>query len=308
MNSQPYIVGIGAANVDLSGRAFRKARFSDSNPGTVTMSAGGVTRNILENYARMGGKCCLLGVIGDDGFGQHILQSCHNSGVDVSHIRQISGSSSSYVSIIDEDGEMLEAVSDMRIMQQLTVDYIRENDNIIRGSQLIVCDPSIPSEVMDYLLDNYGNDFCVDPVSTAYARSVKPRIGRFAIAKPNVLETEILADMPIRNHDDLVMAAERLIEKGLRKVFITRGPEGCLYYGQDGQLLEYRLPVKVEAVNVTGAGDAFMAGVLYGTAYGMNVQDIMKTASAASWIALESSSTVSPEMSRENIERKLKEI
>lgn len=305
---KPYIVGIGAANLDVSGRAACRARLRDSNPGHITLSAGGVTRNILDNYARMGGDCFLLGCLGNDGFGKMITDQCRHAGVNCDHVMTADTATSTYISILDNDGEMVEAVSDMRIMSGLSVDYIRDNDSIIRGSRMIVCDPSIPQPVMDYLLENYDNEICVDPVSRAYAAVLGERIGRFTMAKPNVLEAEVLSGCTIRNHDDLIHAAEVLIGKGLKKVFITVGKQGCLYYDRDGQLAQFRLPLEISVRNVTGAGDAFMAGAIHGCIEGKNPEDIIRMASAASWIALESEHTINPQMSMEAIERKLKEI
>ena len=73
MNQEKYIVGIGAANVDIHGRSINALNMRDSNPGRMHVSCGGVTRNILENYARLGGKACLLTVVGNDIYGQKIL-------------------------------------------------------------------------------------------------------------------------------------------------------------------------------------------------------------------------------------------
>ncbi len=308
MSRKPYIVGIGAANLDISGCSSHPAVFADSNPGKVTLSCGGVTRNILDNFARMSGECCLLSCIGQDGFGDRILEECRSSGFDCSHVLRTSSPTSTYISILNNDGDMMEAVSDMRIMKDMTVEYIRDNDYIIKGSAMIVCDPSIPQPVMDYLLEHYDNDICVDPVSTAYARVLGERIGRFTMAKPNVMEAEVLSGIAIRDHDSLLEAARVLIEKGLKKVFITAGAEGCVYYDREGRLEEYRLPGQISIRNVTGAGDAFMAAAIHGCLDGKAPADILRMASAASWIALESETTINPLMSMDAINEKLKEI
>ena len=54
MRMAGYVVGIGAANLDVHGRSINSIKLRDSNPGRLNMSAGGVTRNILENMSRMG--------------------------------------------------------------------------------------------------------------------------------------------------------------------------------------------------------------------------------------------------------------
>ena len=54
MGNQPYIVGVGAANLDLNGASCAPIHLRDSNPGHISLSAGGVTRNVCENLARLG--------------------------------------------------------------------------------------------------------------------------------------------------------------------------------------------------------------------------------------------------------------
>ena len=44
MDKQPYIVGVGAANADLNGASLAPIHLRDSNPGHISLSAGGVTR------------------------------------------------------------------------------------------------------------------------------------------------------------------------------------------------------------------------------------------------------------------------
>ena len=46
MGKQPYIVGVGAANADLNGASLAPIHLRDSNPGHISLSAGGVTRNV----------------------------------------------------------------------------------------------------------------------------------------------------------------------------------------------------------------------------------------------------------------------
>ena len=76
MGNQPYIVGVGAANLDLNGASCAPIHLRDSNPGHISLSAGGVTRNVCENLARLGADVKLLSCVGDDVFGSYIRRSC----------------------------------------------------------------------------------------------------------------------------------------------------------------------------------------------------------------------------------------
>ena len=108
MDKQPYIVGVGAANADLNGASLAPIHLRDSNPGHISLSAGGVTRNVCENLARLGADVKLLSCVGDDTFGAFIRRSCEDAGIDASHLYAARGASSSmYLSILDADGDML---------------------------------------------------------------------------------------------------------------------------------------------------------------------------------------------------------
>lgn len=126
MDKQPYIVGVGAANADLNGASLAPIHLRDSNPGHISLSAGGVTRNVCENLARLGADVKLLSCVGDDTFGAFIRRSCEDAGIDASHLYEARDASSSmYLSILDADGDMLVGMSDMRIVQQdMPEDYL----------------------------------------------------------------------------------------------------------------------------------------------------------------------------------------
>jgi len=73
--SPPYIALLGGINMDVAVHAHGALRTGDSNPGRVQCSPGGVARNVAENLLRLGLDARLLGVLGDDVFGQALWQS-----------------------------------------------------------------------------------------------------------------------------------------------------------------------------------------------------------------------------------------
>ena len=304
-----YIAGVGAANIDISGRSFQPIIMRDSNPGRMHISAGGVTRNILENAARLGARPFLLSLVGKDAYGRHILEHSSAAGIDVSHVRILNDhGSSSYLNILGADGDMVLALSDMDIMKEMDVSYLQENEGLLKGAKLIVTDPSIPPEVMDGLLQVYGKEVPVylDPVSCAYAEVIKEKIGSFHTIKPNVLETEILSGKTIRSEKDLEEAAGILLQKGVSRVFVSRGAKGCYYADREGRKLCSALR-PAEAVNATGAGDAFLAAVICATLQGLPPEEILLRANAAGIAAILSPDTINPEISDTMVEEIIKE-
>ncbi|HWQ58847.1 MAG TPA: PfkB family carbohydrate kinase, partial [Clostridia bacterium] len=96
-----YVAGIGALNADFIGRSRETPVMRDSNPGYARLNAGGVTRNILENLARMGLECRLLTAVGRDALGDMALAATRKAGVDVSRALIVSDEpTSTYCAIL----------------------------------------------------------------------------------------------------------------------------------------------------------------------------------------------------------------
>ena len=64
VNESAYVLGVGAANVDIHGRSKKSIVMHDSNPGHMNTSAGGVTRNVCENLSRLGVSVKLISAVG----------------------------------------------------------------------------------------------------------------------------------------------------------------------------------------------------------------------------------------------------
>lgn len=299
MTPSPYIVGVGAANADIHGRSRAAVNLKDSNPGTMRVSVGGVTRNILENAARLGLDARLVSAVGGDVFGRLILARSAAAGMDVSNVLVLpDAASSTYMTVLEPSGEMLVAVSDMSILAQLPEAYLAERAPLLRGAAALACDPSLPEGTILRLLALAGETpVFVDPVSTAYARKLLPHVGRFHTVKPNRMELSILAELDAVEDAALKPAIARLLEKGCRRVYVTLGPEGCCYGDASGLFLRAKLRPIARMENATGAGDAFTAATIYGHVHALPPEETLNLALAAGSVAIRSAETVSPEMS-----------
>jgi len=306
--SNSYVTVIGGANVDIQGFSYRKIIFNDSNPGNIKFSLGGVGRNIGENLVKMGIDTKLISVVGKDYFGTKILEEAVKIGLDMKDSMILEDSSSSmYLSVLDERGDMVVAISSMDIYEKMTIDFIKQKKQVINGSRFCIIDTNIPREVIEYIATNHDEvDFFLDTVSTTKSKKVKDIIGYFHTIKPNKIEAEILTGIEINTDDDLKRASECLLKKGVKNVFISLGQSGVFY--SDGHKMNHIKIPKIKAVNATGAGDAFMAGLAYGYYYGMDIEETAKFAVAASIIAVSHEDTINPYMSVENIKSKMKEM
>lgn len=296
-----YVTVVGGVNVDIGGWPVGNELVArDSNPGVVKTSLGGVGRNIAHNMSLLGLDVRLVTAFGDDVSAQKLAASCGELGIDISQSPIIHGGrTSTYLFINGSDGDMAVAVSDMEIYNHLTPQVLAQRLNLFNGSQAVVLDTNLPAESIVWLAENCTAPIFADPVSTVKAEKLRPILGKLHTLKPNRLEAELLAGVPITGEASLREAADVLLETGLRRVFISLGAGGAYAASREGSC---RLPVMpAEAVNTTGCGDAFMAAITWAYLQGTGLEDTLREGLAASAIAMESAETINPVMSEANL-------
>jgi pseudouridine kinase len=301
MRKRGYASIIGGANMDIQGFPRNRFILRDSNPGRVRTSSGGVGRNIGENLARMGIDTKLITAVGTDLYGKRIIEDTVRAGVNMEGAMVLEAYPTSiYLSILDERGDMIAAISHMDIFDSMDIDAVKDRINIIKESAVCVIDTNIPESTIEYIVENCtGTDFFLDPVSTTKAVKVRNVIGRFHTIKPNKLEAEVLTGIRIDNEWDLKNASQHFLEKGVKRVFISLGEGGVFY--SDGMQSRCVAAPKVSAVNATGAGDAFMAGLVFGYFNGFELDYNARFATASSILALSHENTINPGISEKRI-------
>ena len=297
---------IGGANVDIVGSPAADLLAGESNPGAVTVSSGGVGRNIADNLARLGVATRLLSVIGDDPFGERILADCRLAGVDVRGCEVVSSKTSSYLAVLGPDGDLRYGISQMDLLSLLDAKYIEQWAEMIDRSRLVVIDANLEPATIEYLFDRFDHvPFFLDTVSVTKARRLQHLIGHAHTLKPNRSEAEVLSGMTITDRSDLERALRFFLDLGVRRLFISLGSQG-MFFGD--ATTSGRLPSPgLEVVNATGAGDAAMAALAAADVAGMPIAESARFALAASVLTLSHRRTTHPAMSLDAVERVMKE-
>ena len=304
LRSGSYAVVVGGVNVDIGGRSFAPLVEADSNPGRVSVSLGGVGRNIAHNMSLLGLDVRLLTAYGDDFHGERVAASCSELGIDLSHALRVSGgTTSTYLYLTDPAGEMALAVSDMSICGKITPAYLAANLQILQNAQVVVADTNIPAESLRYLAENCTAPLFVDPVSTAKAEKLRPILNRIHTLKPNRLEAELLSGVKIMDREDVVKAADALSAMGVHRMFLSLGADGV--YAAMGQQRLWLPTIPGNMVNTTGCGDAFMAALVWAYLEGSDLETTAKAGLAAGSIAMESPETINPQMSAQMLIKRM---
>lgn len=300
------VVVIGGSNMDIVGSPNIRLLNNDSAPGRITYSAGGVARNIAENLGRMGIACRLITAVGDDDNGKRLLESCRQTGVNVEGVyvsRQ--ESTSTYLSLHDDGGEMVYALSDMDIVDNLTPEYLELHATTISQAACVVMDANLSQESIRYLLEKHGGQtFFVDPVSVTKSRKLKDVLKHIHTMKPNCHEASELVGKKLADGD---LAVSALRSTGLKHPYVSCGSAG-VHYLKSGEPC-CRKSEATQVVNTSGAGDAFMAGLVYGFLHGLDEDEVISVAQGVSKLTIESQHTVSPLLTpifMENLRRNLK--
>ena len=300
-----YAVVVGGVNVDIGGRCAGALVQADSNPGTVTVSLGGVGRNIAHNLSLMGTDVRMLTAFGQDLHGQKVASSCAELGIDVSHaLRCSDAATSTYLYIADSQGEMAVAISDMSVCDRITPAYLAANLPLLQNARVVVADANIPAESLVYLAQNCHAPLFADPVSTAKASKLLPILSKIHTLKPNRLEAELLSGVKIVSAADAEAAAKALLEKGVHRVFISMGAQGVYAADEHAQLWLQNLPGNM--VNTTGCGDAFMAALVWAYLEDMDLRRTALAGLAAGAIAMEYDGTINPAMSADALRARMK--
>ncbi len=300
--------------MDIQGRCYGSYVAGDSNPGESLMSPGGVGRNIAENLVRLGLKTELVTVLGDDTLSAELALSCGRLGISIrGSLRLSSTPASQYICLLDggdAPGRLLGAVASMSAFERLTPERLEERSGLLDGAQVVFADANLPAASLAWLADRYGRGksalvfgrqkplLALDPVSTGKAPRAAEIVGCFDLVKPNRAEAQILSGIAIRSDADLPRAAEALRNKGTGDIFISLGAAGLYFEGCGRNGLLERGIVKAPAlpiVNVSGAGDAASAALVWGLVTGKGIEERAIFAAAAAALSASAVETVSPE-------------
>ncbi|MFR9791102.1 ribokinase [Streptomyces sp. MB22_4] len=253
---------VGSANADLViGVERRPAAGETVLGGDLSTHPGGKGANQAVAAARLGARTALLARVGDDGHGRLLLDSLCSAGVDPAGV--LTGGAPTGVALItvDPSGDNSIVVSP-GANARLTPADVRAAGGLLRSSRVVSAQLEIPLETVVEVVRNL-------PSGTRFVLNPSP---------PRPLPAEVLAacdPLIVNEHEARVILgggdtgigedpedwARGLLAMGPRSVVVTLGAQGALVY--DGSGATRVASVKVDAVDTTGAGDAFTAALAW---------------------------------------------
>ncbi len=286
-----WVVVVGGTNMDVVARASAPLVPATSNPGHTRISPGGVGRNIAACLGLLGAPVRLVSAVGDDAFGDAALQVTAECGADVSAVRRVPGAATgTYTAVLDHDGELVSAVSDMAIIDELELDTLHLAD-----AALVVVDGNLaPAQVSSVVAAASASavPLAFEPVSVAKAARLADLVHDLFLVTPHLDE---LAAITGRGRADWRASVDDLHGRGVEHVWVRSGSDGS-WMCSPGQEPAHLPSVAATVVDVTGAGDAMLAAWVAAWLQGADPAAAAAEGHRAAGATIESPHTVRPDL------------
>jgi len=258
MAKRPRIAVVGSANIDLTTFAERFPKPGETIFGQkFDLGFGGKGANQAVAARLCGAEVFMVARVGSDLFGPATIENFRKQGIDPTHVKQVEGLSSGVAPIfVEPNGQnrilVVKGANDS--VKPADVDAAAD---VLKSADCIVLQFEIPVETVYYTVAfarKHGircivNPAPAQPVDLAALKDLDYFV-------PNESEAETISGMAVKTVEDAKTCAKKLVDGGIRRVIITLGANGSLIAGREGS--EHVLPFKVDSVDSTGAGDAFI--------------------------------------------------
>jgi ribokinase len=298
------IVVIGSLNMDLSIRVPRIPLPGETISGeNFITSAGGKGANQAAACANLGSQVTMIGAVGQDDFGRRMKEGLRKTGVNVSFIQENPGVPSGTAMImVDSAGENVIVLS-AGANSYVVID--RNTEELIRNAKILLLQLEIPVDVV-YQAIEIANDAGV-PVLLNPAPAIALPQGIYSKIDyliPNEIEASILSGIEVVDIASAEKAASVLLDRGVKTVIITLGANGAfLASGND----RHAIPaMKINPVDTTGAGDAFIGGFATAIVEEKPIERALQYATAAGALAATKTGAQSSLPSRQELEQFIK--
>lgn len=311
LNPGADVICIGGMNVDRKYRLEGALLPQTSNPVQSSQSLGGVARNIAENLGRLDQSVSLLSLAGQD-HDYDWLKAQTEPYVNLSQVTQLEGqSTSSYTAILDQEGQMQLGLADMGICDLMTPAWLAGFKHQLARAKFLVADLNLPQDTVASLLalaQKLAVPLLVVPVSGPKMARLPTDLTGLDWLVVNQDESEVYFGCRVASEEDFLGLAAKWLSRGLTQVLITRGKQASLYAHKDGTRRLIQPPAVDQVVDVTGAGDSFASGLIYGLLQGKPALEAIPYGLTNAYHTIQSEWSVRPDLSAQLLEQNHQEL
>lgn len=283
------ILVIGGSNIDYLAKSISPLIKNDSNIGKISISNGGVGRNISCNLALLKNKVSFITGLGKDLLSINLKKELKKYRIKLL-LPKTSYGVGSYVAINDNYGEMSVAICDNMFCDNLSYNDLIPFQKDISKHKDIVLDTNLNENIINDIINhNLDKRYYVDGVSANKVKRIKKVLNKIHVFKSNLIEAQELIDKKI----DGVNLVKEILSFGVKNVVITNSAKD-IYYGSDKGIFKTN-SAKIdpkEIKNVNGAGDAFFSGFVSNYIENNDIEKAIIFAKKMSYFTLKSSSAI----------------
>lgn len=279
------IVVLGDINQDFVMRAERMPRPGETLTGSdLRLVPGGKCANQAVTAARLGAEVAVIGRLGSDSFGAELRENLREEGIETRWIEDDAEAATGAAFIaLGPTGENSILVC-MGANARISVEQVQGASEVIESADMLLVQLAAPLDVV----------LCAMQVASAAGTTVlldpSPVLGGLSalwplatVVVPNETEAEAIVGKPATSLSEARAAAGWFREKGVRTAIVTLGAAGALVADAAGA--RHVKGYAIEAVDTTGAGDAFAGALGTRLAEGASVDDALCFANAAGALA-----------------------
>jgi pseudouridine kinase len=284
------VVVVGGTNMDVVARTSAPLVAATSNPGRTRISPGGVGRNVAACLGLLGAPVRLVSAVGDDAFGDEALRVTAACGADVGAVRRAPGATGTYTAVLDDRGELVAAVSDMAIVDELVLETVHLTD-----AALVVLDGNLAHVQAARVVSAAAAadvPLAFEPVSIAKAARLADLVRDVFLVTPNGDELAALTGRPA---GEWRASVTDLHDRGVRHVWLRQGAEGSWMCSRGDEPV-HLAAAPATVVDVTGAGDAMLAAWVAAWLRGADPVTAARVGHRAAAATIESLHTVRPDL------------
>lgn len=255
------ILVVGSMNMDLVVKTDEIPKIGETVLGNELLQIpGGKGANQGVAISKLNNNVIFLGNVGKDAYGEELLKSMKDSGVDISSIEKTDTSTGIAVINVDKSGNnnivVIPGANGL-----VNIEYLQRHYNAFEEADIVVFQLEIPLETVRAGLrisKGLGKLTILNPAPAAELDD--EIIENIDILIPNEHELERISKVKITDHDSMLEAAQVLLEKGIKQIIVTLGSKGVCYVDINGH--EFFEAYKVAVVDTTAAGDSFIGGFI----------------------------------------------
>ncbi|MBZ4662601.1 MAG: sugar kinase [Caloramator sp.] len=266
----------GTVFVDIKGFPRDVLNPKGTNIGSVKFKHGGVARNVVENFSYMGLKTRFVSIVDNSALGMEVLARLKNEKIDTEYVDIVDKDGMGmWLVVLNEKGDIAASVSHQPSLKYLYDIINNHAEDIIKGCNSVVLDLDFEASYIEKIIN----------IAKRYNKRVYAVIGHLDVVKRNKhlfnkldclicnnIEFELIAEKTFETKEEVLDACKELTKNGLKKIVVTMGKKGSVFYDAEANEEGFVDIVPVNVIDTTGAGDSFFAGTVYGLISGYSLE------------------------------------